>query len=99
MNEETQAAQIARIDERLKALDRKVEEGFNSLNNNLARRMENLEATRLLVKDFVDFKGESAAIEKDHETRIRRLEKWCLMAFGFLLAIEMAITIIIEVYK
>lgn len=54
---------------------------IRDLKEDLARRVSDLETDK-------ESKKESATIHKDHENRIRRLERWSFIVIGALLLLE-----------
>lgn len=80
--------QIARLEERIKNLDEKIEERTSSIlkelkdmKENFAPRLERVEVSKLSASDFVVFRG-------DVETRLRFIEKYLWMALGVLALLQ-----------
>src|SRR5258708_4126231 len=67
MNGESTEIQIGRLDERVKALDKKLDANTNNfldeirnLRENFAGRLQTVEAIKLAASDFITYKGETA---------------------------------------
>lgn len=57
------------------------------------RRIDGLESGKLDKAEAVKMLAEERTVHQDMETRIRRLERWILIATGFVLAVQVALTV------
>lgn len=80
--------QIARLEERIKNLDEKIEDRTDTIlkelkdmKENIIPRLERVEIQKLGATDFVTFRG-------DIEARTRFIEKYLWMALGVLAVIQ-----------
>jgi len=72
---------------KLEALHQDVKE----LKDNTTRRVDALEIEKISKEETYRMKKAADEIRLDHENRIRRLERWCTLAIGGLVVLELAL--------
>lgn len=87
--------QIGRLDERFKALEKKVDNSTSSiiseikdLKENLSVRLERVETGKLGAQEFIRYKTDTAIQSEDFEVRLRSLEKFTNRALGIIALIN-----------
>ncbi len=79
-------------------LDRAIQD-IKELKDNTTARVSALEDEKANKIDLSSHEKLGSAVHSDHEKRIRRLERWSLLALGALGILEFLIQVIANIYK
>ncbi len=78
---------LIRLDQKMDGLT----EEFRFLRDNYAQRLADVEHNKVDVIEFQKYKDDEKLIKDDYENRMRRSERWILIATGALLALQFII--------